>query len=484
MEKPKMSKESIKSSFKTKTFKAGGYSIIAAVAVIAIAVIINLIVGKLPSNFTKLDVTSNKLFDFSEQTQTLVKGLDEKIDIYWISQSGYEDANLGTLLEKYQDMNKNVTVTKKDPAIYPNFATQYTNEDIYNNSLIVVCGDRSKYVNFYEIYVYDYTNYYVDGSYTTSFNGESALTSAIDYVTNDNFPVAYTLTGHGESNMDAEILKSIDLQNIATQDLNLISSGNIPEDASCLIIVSPKKDITAEEKDAISEYLKNGGDMILLTDYTEDDMPNLMEIMEYYGVTPVNGIIVEGDANYCLKNYSYYLLPDLDLHEITAPLKEKNYFVLLPVTHGIEISDRTRDTETVTPLLTTSDKSFSKIAGYAMSTYEKEEGDIDGPFSVAVAISETVGDGATNIVWFGTSNLLQSKINETVAGGNHDMILNSIAWACDRQGSISIHSKSLETEYLTINSFDSAVISLVLVGVIPLAFIGICIYVVVRRKRK
>ena len=33
-----------------------------------------------------------------------------------------------------------------------------------------------------------------------------------------------------------------------------------------------------------------------------------------------------------------------------------------------------------------SDSSFSKVAGYEMTTYDKEEGDIDGPFAVAVSV--------------------------------------------------------------------------------------------------
>ena len=39
----------------------------------------------------------------------------------------------------------------------------------------------------------------------------------------------------------------------------------------------------------------------------------------------------------------------------------------------------------MTSLLTTSDAAFSKLAGYDMTTYEKEEGDIDGPFSLGVS---------------------------------------------------------------------------------------------------
>lgn len=45
------------------------------------------------------------------------------------------------------------------------------------------------------------------------------------------------------------------------------------------------------------------------------------------------------------------------------------------------------DAEGVTELLTTSDEAFSKTAGYDLATYEKEDGDIDGPFALAVSIA-------------------------------------------------------------------------------------------------
>ena len=50
----------------------------------------------------------------------------------------------------------------------------------------------------------------------------------------------------------------------------------------------------------------------------------------------------------------------------------------------------------MTSLLTTSAASFSKAAGYDLDTYEKEEGDIDGPFALAVSID--CGNGG-QIIW-------------------------------------------------------------------------------------
>lgn len=68
----------------------------------------------------------------------------------------------------------------------PTFVQQHTEGTIYNNSLVVECGDRNTYISYTDIYEYDYSDYYTTGSYSESFAGESALTSAIDYVTNED----------------------------------------------------------------------------------------------------------------------------------------------------------------------------------------------------------------------------------------------------------------------------------------------------------
>ncbi len=52
---------------------------------------------------------------------------------------------------------------------------------------------------------------------------------------------------------------------------------------------------------------------------------------------------------------------------------------------------------TVTELLTTSDQAFSKTAGLEIETYDKEDGDVDGPFALAVSIEDASGG---QLAWF------------------------------------------------------------------------------------
>ena len=486
MKLPKINKTAIAASFKTRSFRVGGYSVAAAVMVLAIVVAANFFVSALPSSMTKFDTTSNQLFTISEQTENIVSALDTELTIYWVVQDGAEDTTVGTLLDRYKDLSDKIKVVKKDPDVYPTFIQQYT-DTIYNNSLIVECGERSRYVSYEEIYVYDYSMYYYTGSYDVSFDGESALTSAIDYVVSQDLPKVYTLTGHGEATMATTFSSAVEKENIQTGELSLLTLEAVPEDADCILIYAPQSDISAEELTMLQDYLGNGGSLVLITDPPQEgSLENLEALMAAYGVTASEGIVVEGSQSNYAWGTPYYLLPDFGSHDITDPLSEGGYYVMLPVAQGLKVSEELPENVTVTELLTTSDSAFSKVAGYGLTTYERESGDIAGPFALAVAVNQVLDDGIeSNIVWVSSGAILDESTNSQVSGGNQDLFLNILNYLCEPEGSsISIHAKSLSTEYLTMDSGTSAALSLLVVGVIPVCYLAVGIIVWVRRKRR
>lgn len=472
-----------RNSFRSRAFRAGGYSLAAAAIVIAIAVALNLMVGALPASWTKVDLTDTGLYSLSSQTEQLVAGLEEDVTVYWIVQDGSQDSTMEQLLERYKSLSKHLDVVEKDPVVYPSFAQQYTDATLYNNSLIVVCGDRSRYISYYDIYVTDYSSYYTNGTTSTQFAGESELTSAIDYVTNEDLPTVYTLTGHGESDLPSELSEGAEDENLLLEELSLVNGEDVPEDADAIILYSPQRDISSDEKDALLTYLQGGGKLLLATDYTDTDMPNLAELMEYYGTALMDGIVLEGDSDHHMRGYNYYLLPDINSHDITQPLMD-GYYILMPVAQGITVSDELRDGLTVTQLLTTSDSAYAKADGYNITTFDKEEGDTDGPFALGVAITEEVEGGQTGIVWLTTSYMFDSDNNMRVAGANNDLFLNALDWMCQRESAISIRAKDLSTEYLTVPSSTASTWSVILVAVVPLAFLACGAVVTIRRRRR
>jgi ABC-2 type transport system permease protein len=98
-------------------------------------------------------------------------------------------------------------VVKKNPDVYPTFAAQYTDETVANNSLVVESGERSRYIAYDDIYVTTTDMY--SYSYTTSFDGEGAITSAIDYVVSESMPQLYLVEGHGESDLPSTFAEQV-----------------------------------------------------------------------------------------------------------------------------------------------------------------------------------------------------------------------------------------------------------------------------------
>lgn len=477
-------KKYIKKGINKKTLKNGSYSVVLSVIFVVIIVVVNLIVDAFPSTYTELDVSDQQLFSIGDQTKDFLKELDKDVTIYQIAQSGSEDEVVSKLLKKYEEASDHIKVETKDPVVNPKFTSEYTDEEVSSNSLIVVCEDRSKVVDYNNIYEssIDYNTY----SYTTSgFDGEGQITSAISYVTSDNLPVLYTLDGHGEKSLDSTLQEDIEKANIEIKSLNLLTEESVPEDADCLMINSPSTDISEEERDAIIEYLENGGKAMIFSDYTEGSMDNFDAVLENYGVERVDGIVIEGDAQHYAMQMPYYLLPDVSSAEAVSDFSSQGYFVLAPYAQGIRQLDNVRDTLTIESLLTTSDDAYSKT-NLNTETLEKTDEDIDGPFDIGVSITEEVDDDkTTQIVYYSTANLMDSQINQMVAGGNEQMITESLNWMCstDETSTISIPSKSLEVSYLTVTAYDAAYWKICVMGLIPGVFLVVGFVIWLKRRK-
>ena len=475
----KKQRKKFKDTINKKYLKNGSYSSIMIVVFAAIIIVINMIVGNLPSKYTQLDISSEKLYTIGDETKAMLKDLDKDVIIYQIAQSGSEDETISNLLQRYADESDHITVEQKDPVVNPKFISEYTSDNLSSNSLIIVCGDRNKVVNYNNIYEssLDYNTY----SYkTTGFDGEGQITSAIAYVTSENLPVMYTLEGHGEQDLDSTVKEDIEKANMEIKSLNLLTEGSVPEDASCLLIDAPTTDISEDEKTALIEYLENGGKAMIFSDYTGQEMPNFDAVLENYGVNRVDGLVFEGDSQHYAAQMPYYLVPTINSTDVSS-----GYYILMPYAQGIQKSEDVRDTVTIESILTTSDSAYSKT-DVNSGTLSKEDGDVDGPFDLGVSITETVDtDKETHIIYYSTSNLLQSQVNQMVSGGNEKLVMASLSALVDTEDSttVSIPSKSLEVSYLTLTAYDASFWKICVIGLIPGAFLLVGFMIWLKRRK-
>lgn len=480
----KFDKKKLIGTISKKHIKNGSYTMVMSVIFIAVVIVINMIVSTIPSKYSEIDISSQKLYSIGDETKKMLKDLEKDVTIYQIAQSGSEDENIANLLKKYEDESKHIKVEQKDPVVNPKFVSQYTSDDLSANSLIVVCGDRNKVIDYNNMYEtsMDYQTY---SSQTTGFDGEGQITSAIGYVTSENLPVLYTVEGHGEKGMDSSVKEDIEKANMDIKSLNLLTEGSVPDDADCLFIDSPSTDFSSDEKDAIIEYLENGGKAMIFSDYTTEDMPNFDAILENYGVQRVDGVVFEGDNQHYAMQMPYYLVPTINSTDASSETASAGYYVLVPYAQGIKQLEDVRDTVKIESILTTSDQAYSKT-DLNSNTIEKEDGDVEGPFDLGVSITESLDDDKeTQIVYYSTSNLMDSQTNQMVSGGNEKLIMESLKWMTDtgESASVSIPSKSLEVSYLTITDYDAAFWKICTIALIPGIFLVIGFVVWIKRRK-
>lgn len=152
----------------------------------------------------------------------------------------------------------------------------------------------------------------------------------------------------------------------------------------------------------------------------------------------------------------------------------------MPIAQGLTVS-ADGEGSGVTSLLTTSAASFSKAAGYDLDTYEKEEGDIDRA-PLLWRCPSTVGM-EVRLSGFPPPAFLDDMYNAYSSGANGDLAMNAVSSLIGESEAMAIRSKSLNYNYLTINDAVSSLLQVVMIGVFPLLYLGIGIWVVLKRRR-
>ncbi|MSS62605.1 Gldg family protein [Velocimicrobium porci] len=465
-----------KNSFTTKKLKNGAYRTAVIVVSVVIVLFTNLIVGEL--DITK-DLSTNGMFTLTDETKKLAGKLEDDISIYYIVSKGNEVSNIEKILDKYNQISDHVKVIKKDPVKYPTFTSKYTDEEVVENSVIVVNNktNSSKYIPYSDLLEtqIDYTTYQ---SQVTGLDVEGQVTSALSYVTEKNFPKMYIVTGHGEAELGEKIKASIKKLNVETEEFQTLSSQSIPDDCEILFVNAPTSDFTKDEVKMMKAYLKAGGKAILNFGYTEDAMTNYRDLLEEYGVRPVSGLVLEQNGNY-VGNYPTDLIPTIEEDDITSGIDK---YIVSQLSKGLKFDENLKSV-TIKPLLATSEGAYSKT-DLDSEELGKEDGDIDGPFYLGAAITKKESDKTeSKVAVYSSSHLLDEEVLSIGQFGNDKLFLNTISWLADIEHGLSIPVRSIAQNYLTLTGGQIGFYSVVIVIGIPLALIITGLVIWLRRRK-
>lgn len=460
-----------------KTVRNGVYASVLAVVVLVVVILVNLVVRALPTKYTELDISTSSLFTLSDTSKNLLHELNTDVTAYYLATSGQEDTNITRLLDRYADKSSHFAWQQRDPVLYPTFAEQY--DGASTGCVVLTAADNYTVVSYSDMYDMDMEAYYYSGSQEYTFEAENALTSGIARVTRTTSYQLYELTGHGETALESDFTETLDNAGVTVNELNLTTAGSIPEDADVLLLNAPLADVTADEASQLKTYLENGGKLLAVTDFTVNT-PNLDAVLAACGMTRQQGLLVETDADHYPYGYPQtYLLPNIDANEITAGISS-GMMVYTPIAQGIVQSE---DSDyTLTPLLTTGDSAYS-LENYATAeTAEKSDTDPEGSFDVAVA-AENPTTGA-RVVWINCPNTLLSGTNQSVSGGNAQLLGSIVNWFNGEQTTAVIDGKSMSATSLSVPNAAIVGLSVLFIFVLPIVCLIAGVVVCLIRRRR
>ncbi len=302
-----------KSLFKGKSTRTKIFTAISIVAICLILVMNILLAGVCQRNLVFIDLTPEEFYTLSDTMQTYCHSLldpDEngntkKIEITFCTDPDYlvDSAYMRTTYFMALALQKefdNVTVKTVNVALDPTAVSMYkttSRDSIDVTDIIVSYGEKYRVANAVNFWTKD----------MASYNGEYRLASIMASLTAVEQPVAYFVTGHGETyydpddpenptNADASALADLLMdRGLKIDTIDLSEIDEVPDDCVLLVVNDPQEDFKVDtdrlnefgyvsETEKVDRYLlRNSGAIMLAKDY-RISLPNLEDLALEWGV--------------------------------------------------------------------------------------------------------------------------------------------------------------------------------------------------------
>ncbi len=479
--------EKIKEFLKLRAFHRALTSIIILIFIIVFLITLYLISGNFPMRF---DVTKDSVYSISDQTIETLKMIEKPLRII-VFRSESDDPNSAAwradlLLEEYTTRNKNIKVEYVNPDQQPILARQYEMSE-YGQVVFIYDGGKRSHVLSRDIIKVNYN----DSSEREQFVGEQMFTQAIYTLLEEKKYNIYFVTGHGEKQINDQgqfglsLLKTyLESENYNVDSINTLTMQSIPANASLLVIVGPTSTFMEEEKVLFSNYIANGGRILVLYDSAIDgNKSNLNQWLMDYGFMFYEDFVIDVDSSIMIP---VNIVPQYNSHPIVEDMRKNNVPVSFIVARSIS-PIRSRYEATFSNILFTSKNSYGKIEPtFDISRAKYTAGvDIPGPVSLAMIGSypnENTVDGM--IAVYGDAHFalngyvsVQSK-SDIALVGNKDLILNTIGYMLGSEKNITIRPKEYDTMPLNLTMTQSNLIVLLVQLALPFVFavVGVAIW--------
>ncbi len=472
---------------KNKWLRSAVLTLVLVAIIVCAYLAVNYAVEK--ANLTDIDMTKEKLYSISKETEDKLKNLDIDVTISIYNMYDY----VKDFAYQYARLNDHIKVEEvENLTSKTNWKAEYGVSDT-DSFIVISTENREKILFNYDLSTIDYS------TYTEIDITEEAMTNGILDVVTTVRPKIYFLTGHNlYSNTYFQYLTealSDEANDVA--EVDLMKTNKVPDDCKTLVITALKEDIKELERDALIKYIKNGGKVLLLLDANLNNvkLTNFQKVLDEYGVSVSNGIILEGDTSKMLYGAPNFVISTINTSSsITKNITmDMNVCLMNPGRLNIVSSEELeKKNVTLETLATVSSKAFHRT-NLQSSSQSKIDSDEDASgATVAAIMTKKIDDNTSSklIVFantvFATNTQIQVGSQTSYAMdfyNNKDILLNSVSYLTEREENITIRKNVEAVNYDVTELQNRIVLGIIFAVPVVIIIIGIVVWLMRRRKK-
>ena len=485
--------KNIKNIINTPRFKHGTAATVITIAVIVIISLIYVISIMINNKYDlSIDMTSNKIFEISQESKDYISNLDKDITIRvmlpekdFINHPYYPQQynQLNHILKMFNKYGKNISLVYDNIIKNPRLVDQYNKEgEISQYSVIVEAADKRYRVlnidNLFEI-----EQNYMSSELKSSKAEQSVISAIVGITSDDQLKVGF-LSGHEEADSSGfEKLLSDNLYEVI--NVNLLTS-DIPRDLSLIVISAPQKDFTKEEIGKLNSYLENNGEygknILYLAGLTETPLINLNSFLNKWDIN-VDEAVVYDEANMTQLG-EFSSLVEYSDQDLFKPLIEKNAYTIFLKSKPVRFINKETDNIKHSELISFSDSAVG-LKYTEDSLEDVESATIKGPFGAIIKTSKGNDNKQSSLIVSGSVLSVDRALLYQLPVSNSDVYLKIIGNATDKKDiGINIASKEFNGDVINIKQNTVSLLRLIFIVLIPAVVVGTGLSVWISRRHK
>jgi ABC-type uncharacterized transport system involved in gliding motility auxiliary subunit len=459
------------------------YSSSAAIGVVFVGLLVaaNFIAAKRAPTW---DLTRKKIYSLSPQTEAALASLSTPTKLLGFTE-GTPPFIVEDLCRRYQALSDKFSCEFKDPRKAPDLTLKYQVRAGQPAGVLIkgegTPGESHATLNLARL--------------SSAQFGEQELTNGLIKLNTVGTQKLYFTQGHGEwplsPSADTEEAAMASLaavervlrdEGYAPEPLNLVERGEVPRDASALVIAGARSRFTEPEVKALADFLAQGGRLVYLAEVGAE--PGLDAVLARYGVQVDPGLVADARVN--PENPFIVITPFFGEHPITSLLSKAKANVVLPTARSLSVlKEGILDGVTTTPVLLSTP--YAWLESSISENPSLDSGEKAGSLPLGtVSTRSTAGvenkrSDEARVLVFGDSEIMVGAFGYDP---DRNLVMNSLAWITMQVEKISIRPPDRDLSTIDLSPELFSTIRLLSMDLLPLLLIGVGLTIWLTRRAR